>query len=143
MNRFYAAFVICLVIQTTASVDAGNWPRYRGPDGSGHSEANIPVKWDASAIKYRVELPGTGQSSPIVWGDQIIVTTALSEGKVEPPKKGLYFGGERPSSKDTHHWKVISVSLATGNVQWSTTVQSGLPHNRRVHEPSTWAYAGN
>ncbi len=56
--------------------EAQDWTRFRGPNGSGVSEAKtIPVKWTGKDFNWKVKLPGTGHSSPVVWGDRIFVTT--------------------------------------------------------------------
>jgi outer membrane protein assembly factor BamB len=52
-----------------------NWPRFRGPNGTGSStDKEVPTRW--SAPLWKIELPGTGHSSPIVWGDRIFVQSA-------------------------------------------------------------------
>ncbi len=74
-----ALLLICLAGRLQAE---GNWPRWRGPEGTGHSlETGIPVKWDAQAVVWKTALPGQGQSSPIIWGERIFMTTALDKGK--------------------------------------------------------------
>lgn len=74
------AFVLFASIRTSPAEP--NWPRWRGPDGNGQSaETNIPTKWDASAVAWKVKLKGIGQSSPIIWGDRIFLTSALESGK--------------------------------------------------------------
>jgi hypothetical protein len=60
----------------------GDWPCWRGPAGDGHStETGLPVKWEASSVRWKVPLRGWGQSSPVVSGDRIFLTTALDEGR--------------------------------------------------------------
>ena len=60
----------------TASVQAENWPGWRGPRGDGTSlEANIPISWDGKSgenVAWKVELPGEGHASPTIWGDRIL-----------------------------------------------------------------------
>lgn len=75
-RRCSAAF--CSLLLAISSVaDAQEWTRFRGPNGSGESEAaTIPVTWTAKDYNWRVELPGVGHSSPVVWGDRIYVTAA-------------------------------------------------------------------
>jgi len=126
-----AAVLLCLSSPSIRAQD--NWPQFRGPDSRGIStNAGLPDTWSQDQnIAWKTAIPGTGWSSPIVWGDQVIVTTSISEGEVEAPKKGLYYGGERGASKDVHHWKVISVSLKTGKINWETTVHSGPPWGPR------------
>jgi outer membrane protein assembly factor BamB len=74
-----------LLISTT---QAGDWPAFRGPKGSGFSdETNVPVEWSADKnIRWKVELPDEGNSSPIVVGDKVLVTCAQDKGA----KRGLY-----------------------------------------------------
>jgi outer membrane protein assembly factor BamB len=68
--------LLALATLSAASVNAGDWPRFRGPNGDGIStEGPIPTKWDAeSNIKWTADLPGKGSSSPIVLGDRVFVT---------------------------------------------------------------------
>src|SRR5690349_6387987 len=74
-----------------------NWPQFRGTGGRGvGGSAALPEHWGtAENVAWKAEIPGRGWSSPIVWGDRIFLTTAISSGQTEPAKKGLYFGGER------------------------------------------------
>ena len=60
-----------------------NWPQFRGPTGDGHSDATgLPLKWSATEnVKWSVPIHGKAWSSPVVWGEQVWVTTATSEGK--------------------------------------------------------------
>src|SRR5207302_10117389 len=56
----------------------------------------LPESWSTTQnVVWKVEVPGRGLSSPIVWGDQIFLTSCISEGKIPAAKKGLYFGGEQ------------------------------------------------
>jgi len=55
---------------------AQEWPRFRGPNGAGISHAKtIPTKITDADIHWKVELPGTGHSSPVLWGDRIFLTS--------------------------------------------------------------------
>lgn len=62
---------------------AEEWTRFRGPNGSGESEATtVPGKWNDSDYNWRVDLPGVGHSSPVHWGDKIFLTAAESKGTI-------------------------------------------------------------
>lgn len=124
---------LIISLSVAAAVAQENWPQFRGLDSRGISEnTGLPDTWSQeNNIAWKTAVPGMGWSSPIVWGDQVIVTSSISEGDVEPPKKGLYFGGEREPTKDVHHWKVISVSLKSGKINWETTAHSGPPWGPR------------
>lgn len=56
---------------------AGEWPRFRGPDGQGIApDADPPVKWTAADHLWKTPLPGGGHSSPVVWGERLFITSA-------------------------------------------------------------------
>jgi len=58
----------------------------------------------------------------------VFLTSVVNSGESEPPKKGLYFGGDRPApSKSEHQWKVMGLDLGTGRVRWEKSVQRGAP----------------
>ena len=64
-----------LVLESPALADGQNWPRFRGPNGQGIAQATtIPVKWTEKDYNWKIELPGGGHSSPVVWGEKIFVT---------------------------------------------------------------------
>jgi outer membrane protein assembly factor BamB len=71
------AVALMVLICATSAVWAEDWPRWRGPRGDGTSqETNLPVRWSATDnIKWKTPIPGTGHSSPIVWGDRIFLTS--------------------------------------------------------------------
>ena len=62
------SLAICLI---PCSLSAQEWPRFRGPDGGGLSDAKIPAKWDDKVVRWKVDLPGVGHSSAVVWGDKV------------------------------------------------------------------------
>src|SRR6476646_9622789 len=82
--------VIALALAGLAS--AGNWPGFRGPNGSAVSdETQLPAEWGKdNNVAWKVAIPGYGSSCPVVWGDKVFVTTAVSD-KQKKPSAG--FGG--------------------------------------------------
>ena len=63
-----------------ASAAEPTWTRFRGPNGCGESEAiEIPIPWTAADYNWRVELPGIGYSSPVVWEDRLYLTSTIEE----------------------------------------------------------------
>ena len=129
------------LLTVTTTLAQNNWPQFRGEQSLGvGSNKNLPVSWDTNRnVAWKVTVPGLGWSSPVVWGDKIFVTSAIKDGEVEPPKKGLYFGGERPTpSKDTHHWMVYCFDWKTGGEIWEKQVHEGSP-STSVHLKNTYA----
>ena len=71
----------CAALLVLSSARAENWPGWRGPRGDGSSaEPDVPVQWSATNnVAWKVEIPGRGHGSPIVWGDRIFLPTAIEE----------------------------------------------------------------
>lgn len=60
-----------------------NWPQFRGPGGQGITDAkNLPLHWSESQnVKWKTVIHGKAWSSPVIWGDQIWLTTATEDGR--------------------------------------------------------------
>jgi outer membrane protein assembly factor BamB len=86
--------------------DSENWPRFRGPNGDGLSRArNLPDKWSESEnIRWKTPIHDKGWSSPVIWGEQIWVTTATADGK-----EYFAIALERSSGKIIHDLKLFTV----------------------------------
>ena len=75
MRSFLLWFIGSLFLFRSVTADEGAWNRFRGPNGSGVSQAKtVPVRWTQDDYNWRIELPGHGHSSPVVWGDRIFLT---------------------------------------------------------------------
>ncbi|HLF91968.1 MAG TPA: PQQ-binding-like beta-propeller repeat protein, partial [Planctomycetota bacterium] len=71
-----------LVLLAAAPSFAQEWTRFRGPNGTGISEAKgVPVTWTEKDFRWRVTIPGESHSQPVIWGEKIFLTTALEAGK--------------------------------------------------------------
>ncbi len=137
------ALIAAVVLSCVAlPISASNWPSFRGSDAlaTGPDDERLPLTWSQEEnVAWVVDVPGLGWSSPIVWGDRVYVTSVWSEGEIEEPKKGLYFGGNRmkPSS-DVHHWVVYCFEVSTGEKCWEKEVHTGAPDFPR-HLKNTYA----
>jgi len=152
-----ALLFLLSVFGMTATVPAADpkpgsdWPSFRGIRASGVAEGfptlttwDIPKK---QGLRWRTALDGLGTSSPIVWGDRVCITTAVS-GKLDSNLKiGLY--GDITSVEDitSHTWKIVCLNKRTGRVVVDTTTQTGVPkvkrHTKSTHANSTLATDGN
>jgi outer membrane protein assembly factor BamB len=74
---------LIILILLAVSVDAEDWPEFRGPTGQGHStEQGLPLAWsETKNVKWKIAIPGKGWSSPAIIGDRIWLTSATEEGK--------------------------------------------------------------
>lgn len=130
-----------LVVSLGAALASDDWPQFRGADARGVSmNAQLPERWSATEnIEWKSDLPGRGWSSPIVARGRVFLTAVINRGETEEPKKGLYFGGNRPEPPKTEHeWKVLCLDLATGQIRWSQTVQRGQPQSA-IHLKNSFA----
>lgn len=119
-----------------------NWPQFRGPRGGGVSEGYAtPSRWDATNstnVKWKTPIPGLGHSSPIIWGDRLFVTTAISTERDPELKVGLY-GNVRSYVDDSiHAWKVFCLDKNDGRILWERVAHKGVPRVRR-HPKATHA----
>src|SRR5947208_1055333 len=98
MRSFIPFFVLMVCFELSLRAEEANWPQFRGADGRGvATNANFPEHWSATEnVAWKTEIPRRGWSSPIVWGNNVFLTSAVNSGESEVPKKGLYFGGNRP-----------------------------------------------
>ena len=107
------------------------WPQWRGPLGTGVAPyANPPVEWsETKNVRWKVELPGSGHSTPIIWKDRVFVTTAVPYGdELEPKYSGA--SGAHDNAAVTHHYQfdVLAINRADGKILWQRTVHRELPH---------------
>lgn len=140
--RIPALFALLLAATAAAqSPPPPNWSQFRGPGSAGVAPgADLPDHWSATEnIAWKAQIPGRGWSSPIVWGDRVFLTTVVNQGESEPPKKGLYFGGNRPEPpKSIHEWKVYCLDLGSGRVRWERTVEKAPPSGS-IHLKNSFA----
>lgn len=69
-----AVGIAIIVVEQGASAFAQEWTRFRGPNGSGIGDAVFPAQWTDKDFAWKIELPGGGHSSPVVWGDRVFLT---------------------------------------------------------------------
>src|SRR5262249_14916214 len=131
IRHLIALFIVSSFFGLGSSDD--HWPQFRGPQSTGVAEdPQLPDKWSATEnVAWKTDVPGLGWSSPIVCGDKSFGTSVISSADMEPPKKGLYIGGERGAPKDEHRWMVYCVDFKTGKTLWDREVYRGAPKTTR------------
>src|SRR5580765_195334 len=114
------------------------WAQWRGPHATGVSPtANPPLEWsETKNIKWKVEIPGRGSSSPIVWGDRVFVLTAVPVG-VQGEAQHAPRGGLRP--RGVHRFLVLAIDRKTGRTLWERVATEQEPHEAGHTDNSTWA----
>ncbi|MFT5523756.1 MAG: outer membrane protein assembly factor BamB [Pirellulaceae bacterium] len=141
MKYFVIVLLTSMNIGLSAFGDSQNWPQFRGVDSRGvAAKSTLAEDWSATEnVAWKVDVPGRGWSSPIVWDDKIFLTTVVTEGETAVAKRGLYFGGNRKNPSDSvHHWVVLCLSLKDGKEQWRREVHIGKP-KKSLHIKNSYA----
>ncbi|MCX7885919.1 MAG: PQQ-like beta-propeller repeat protein [Verrucomicrobiae bacterium] len=108
---------IVLAILFAANCHAENWPRFRGPTGTGHhTGAPLPVKWSAEDVLWRLELKGEGHSSPINWEHRIFLTSAADQGRTR---------------------FLFAIDARDGRLLWERTIRCDSPG--KIHKMNSFA----
>jgi outer membrane protein assembly factor BamB len=116
--KVIGAVLACCVLAWGLASKESNWPYWRGPAADGMAVGDAPLQWsDTQNIGWETEIPGRGNSSPVVWGDRIFLTTAVAKGS-------LSSGGPQVE----HDFDVICLDRKTGKVIWQRTARTAVPH---------------
>ena len=113
---------LVLLVVVTVAVDADDWPRFRGPKGSGVASGGIavPSSWSPKAnLSWKAELPGPGASSPIVVGNKAFVTCYSGYGLTQ----------ENPGEIKNLIRHLVCVDMTTGKKLWQQDVKVTLPED--------------
>ena len=114
-------------------VTAQQWPQFRGAATAGVSETPVPTSWNLASnshVVWKTGIAGLGHSSPIVWGDRVFVTTAISA--APNPQFDVRHAGISMATDDGRQtWRVVALEKATGKVVWEQTAFEGVPRVKR------------
>jgi outer membrane protein assembly factor BamB len=114
------------------------WPQWRGPQMSGVSaSATPPAEWSESKnVRWKIEIPGRGSASPVVWGDRVYLLAAVPVGSAggdpHAPRGGLPVRG-------VHRFVVMAINRKDGKVVWQHTAREAEPHEASHNDNGTWA----
>ncbi len=155
--------LLCLAAETCLGAE-NRWPQFRGPGGSGvASSEQLPERWSRTEnVVWSVEIPGRGWSSPILWGERIFLTTAVSAGEYKQPSPGIYGNDyaaelyqqgltdeevmakvvardiELASETEEVRYMVYALDVASGEIVWQREAHRGKPFGGR-HRKNTYA----
>ncbi len=139
--------VPALFVPTASSQQAAErfpWPSFRGPSASGVADGQSPpVAWDVQRgynVEWATPIPGLGHSSPVVWGDRIFLTSAVSEDPDPVFRYGTDGRQDRRSDRSSNTWYVYAIDRDSGDVLWKREATSGNPTIQR-HPKNSYASA--
>lgn len=107
------------------------WPQWRGPLFTGVApHADPPVEWsETKNVRWKIEIPGKGHSSPVVWENRVYVTTAVPTGEPLPPKlSGAPGGHDEVPITNRQKFVLLAIDRKTGKVEWERTLREEVPH---------------
>jgi PQQ-like domain len=137
-----ALAVAALLTVSLSGVEPASWPSFRGPSASGVADGmNLPDRWNGTTgenVRWKIAVPGLAHSSPIVHGDRVYVTSAISRRSDVTFKPGLYGDGTASEDRTEQRWVVIAFDRRTGATIWERTAYRGVPKEKR-HIKSTYA----
>ena len=149
--KSFASTLLLFFIGQSAQKPADNWPSFRGYRAQGTAQENIkiPQSWsvpDNKNVKWRTAIPGLAHSCPIVWGNQIFITTAINSKGESELKLGLYGNIAPVADPPAHSWWLYCLDQQTGKVIWKHKCHEGIPlvkrHTKATHANSTPATDG-
>lgn len=121
-----------------------SWPEWRGPLATGEAPAaDPPVIWSESRnVRWKVEIPGHGSATPIVWGERVFVLTAIPAG-ASGARDSLFGGLARRfvgtvAATETQRYVVLAIDRHDGSLAWERVAREEAPHEGR-HRTGSWA----
>ena len=133
-----------LAVRADPQSTSENWHHWRGPLANGTAPmADPPTSWDSKKnIRWVAEIPGKGSATPIVWGDQVFVVTAIKTDRTGRPEElakiDPKFDRKTEPPSNYHEFHVMSFDRNTGKLRWKHLAATRVPHEG--HHP-THSYA--
>jgi outer membrane protein assembly factor BamB len=144
MRRFRIVLTVFACVFAGVSLSAQHWPSFRGANAAGVADGTpTAVKWNAPAgenVAWKTPVPGVAVSSPIVWGDRVFVSTAISSDPTQGIRTGLYGDVEPVKDSSKHTWRLLALDKKSGKVLWDKVAYEGVPKTKR-HPKSSQASA--
>lgn len=142
----------CIVLVIlSATIRADDWPQFRGMRaGVAPDHPQLPDRWsETENVAWKLDIPGRGWSSPVVWRDHVFVTSAVNVSAPAKPMlapeayRGRGTGGtmsredvdrDRPEQR----WVLYDIELATGRIRWQRVLRTAVP-GQNVHLKNSYA----
>jgi outer membrane protein assembly factor BamB len=149
------SIIFCIIIffivsesiaQENTSNYKNNWPQWRGPEATGYASIGYPpIEWsETKNVKWKIEIPGRGHATPIIWDDKVFILTAVKTNQKveeEEPETEESSGRRGPpanKASNIHDFIVLAINRIDGSILWETKVCEEMPVDA-THDLGTWA----
>ena len=122
----YSLVILALVFsyflysQDSSLIPERQWSGYRGNFARGSLDnVNLPDRWDIDNsvnVLWKIRVPGLALSGPVIWGDRLFITTAISNSDTYGLKTGIYGDGKPVDDQSQHNWKVYCIDKYSGEI---------------------------
>jgi outer membrane protein assembly factor BamB len=142
--------VLGCALLSPATVHAQNWPQFRGDRaGVAADDTRLPETWSPTEnIAWKIDIPGRSWSSPVVWGNHVLVLTVISSAQPNPTLNpvGTYLarslggpmtGGDISKPSDEHRWVLYDVDFRTGRITWERVIHTAVP-SQSTHQKNSY-----
>ena len=137
-----------LLLLFPLSIFAADWPQWRGPSSSGIATGPaIPMEWsETKNIACKTELPGRGNSQPVVWGNRIFITAEMDAGDAPTGHKAPihhmegseFLHPDSTGANKLHRLMVLALDRETGKILWQKTAYEGTVFDNK-HKKGSYA----
>jgi outer membrane protein assembly factor BamB len=132
------------------AVSSANWPGFRGTGSRGVADGqHPPLSWDIAKgenVAWRTKIPGFGNSCPVIWGDRLFVTSAVSADGNRDVRIGLYGDVDSVEDDSVYEFVLYCLNKQTGEIIWQRTCKTAKPavkrHSKSSHANPTVATDG-
>ncbi len=136
---------VALLLSFALFTAQDDWPQWRGLNNDGMARGDAPHEWnDTKNIAWRVAIPGRGNSSPVIWGDKIFLTTAVptdgaTASATPQPRSQVRGPGGGANAGREHKFVVMCLDRQTGKVLWERVARVATPHEGYHHQYGSFA----
>ena len=153
--RNIAIIIVCIFIISTfawgdeQSVEFGKyWPQWRGPEMTGVAPyGNPPMEWgEDKNVRWKLEVPGKGHATPIVWEDKVFILTAIETDRVVDSAESEKAEQQLPEwrrrmgrrSEKVQEFVILAINRTDGRILWQRAAREEMPH-AGTHAEGSWA----
>ena len=131
MATLQKLFGFLLISLCAIPASSQQWPSFRGDNGAGTVDGQpLPGKWQPANTKWKTPIPGLAHSSPIVWGDRVFITTAVSQNS-DAAFKTETDDNDPVIENARYSWRIYCLNRLTGRIQWERVAHEGVPRVKR------------